>query len=176
MERDTFDPHRILKQIGLPHLVTAETLVDHFGAALGRTIQLDVITGLTRSGWCGLWVLGGDGIDYLFIDAGYARIPALKAQVAAHELGHIVAGHDQSATSEGNVISLLQQSFPHLPPAVIARAAAARSTYDQPAEQEAEAFATAVMSRAAAEARRASGATGRRAEGVLGHPLGGGRG
>ncbi|MBG0818319.1 hypothetical protein [Planomonospora sp. ID82291] len=176
MQRDTFDPRRVLKQVGLPYPVTAETLVDHFSVALDRTIQLDVITGLSRAGWCGLWVLGDDNIDYLFIDAGYARIPALKAQVAAHELGHIVAGHDQSATSEGNVIALLQQTFPHLPPTVIARAAAARSTYDTPEEKEAEAFATAVMSMAAAEARRSSGATGRRAEGVLGHPLGGGRG
>ncbi|MBG0818931.1 hypothetical protein [Planomonospora sp. ID82291] len=162
-----FDLSATLQKIGLPRRLTAHTLIDHYAHALGRDIRLSTLPGLSASmGWCGLWIRGEDLVDYIFVDQAAAAVPIFETHIVAHELGHVVAGHDQGATAEASLIALLQARFPALPPHVVVRAVMARTTYELEAEQEAERFATLVMARANLQSRSP---IGRAAEQALNH-------
>ncbi len=162
-----FDPYLILRQIGLPRRLTAHSLIGHYADALAREIRMTAIPGLSATlGWCGLWIRGSDLVEYVFIDEAAAASPVLETAIAAHEIGHIVAGHEQEMTNEGGLVALLKQRFPMLPPDMMIKAVMARTTYELQAEQEAERFATLVMARANLQS---STSIGRAAERALNH-------
>lgn len=92
---EVFNPQQAVRDLDLPRQFTAESLVTHIAAQLGRTIQIQILTGLSELGMCGMWIPADaqSGIDYLFVDAAAATSPLQLLHTTAHELWHIVGGH-----------------------------------------------------------------------------------
>lgn len=108
-------------------------LAARLSALRGRPLHIDFLP-RSRPGElpCGLWV-STDTADYIYARQGTSTLH--HRHFVLHEVGHMVCGH------RGLDISLgLASMLPHLKPEVI-RQALGRTTYSDPQEQEAEAFA-----------------------------------
>ncbi|MFD8560571.1 hypothetical protein ACFV1N_25135 [Streptosporangium canum] len=167
-----FDPQQVVRDLDLPGQLTAESLVTHVAARLGRTIQLQVLSGLSELGMCGMWIpADASGIDHLFVDAAASSSPLQKLHTTAHELWHIAGGHTPTLTPEGVLVEMLAASYPSLPRSVLLSGLLGRSGLDSPQEHEAEAFATALMAHVARQADQPTSRAGRAALDAFSHPL-----
>jgi alcohol dehydrogenase YqhD (iron-dependent ADH family) len=81
---------------------------------------------------CGLWV-STDTDDYIYARQGTSSLH--HKHFVLHEVGHMICGHQGLDPALG-----LASMLPHLKPEMIRRALG-RTTYSDPQEQEAEAFA-----------------------------------
>jgi len=168
-----FDPQQAVRDLDLPGQFTAQSLVAHVAAQLGRTIQMQILPGLSELGMCGMWIPADaqSGIDHLFVDAAASTSPLQFLHTTAHELWHIVGGHIPTLTPEGVLVEMLADSYPNLPRAVLLKGLLTRSGLDSPQEHEAEAFATALMAHVARQSDRPTSRVGRAALDAFGHPV-----
>lgn len=113
-------------------------------AARGRAIRLLPLApeAATSDGCSGLWA-ATDTEDWVFIDQAAAG--DYRQLIITHELAHVVCEHQADLTISD---SDLRRLAPTLDPDRV-RTALRRTTYETPAEREAETLGTLILARAA---------------------------
>ncbi len=124
---------QLARALDLPPTWSVPDLADRLSTLRGRPVHIDFLP-RSQPGEipCGLWV-STDTADYIYARQGTSSLH--HKHFVLHEVGHMICGH------QGLNVSLrLASMLPHLKPEVIRRALG-RSTYSDPQELEAEAFA-----------------------------------
>lgn len=124
---------QLARALDLPPAWSVSDLASRLSTLRGRPVHIDFLP-RSQPGElpCGLWV-STDAADYIYARQGTSSLH--HRHFVLHEVGHMICGH------QGLDVSLrLASMLPHLKPEVIRRALG-RTTYSDPQEQEAEAFA-----------------------------------
>jgi hypothetical protein len=127
---------RILRDLVLPEPFEIDALCERIGADRGRPIRLCAIR-FPVEGPGGL-LLGTADTDYIFYDA--QTTVAHQRHIIAHELGHLLLGHEHADPALGVAAD-------GLPGATLLQHMFARTRYTQPEEWGAEFFATELLRR-----------------------------
>jgi hypothetical protein len=108
----------------------------------GRPLRvLPVSTGRPAGAVCGAWVPLPEE-DVLVVEAD--TTPWHREQIVLHEIGHMLCDHPLSP--QAAAAAWAQRAFPHLDPEMVTTLLA-RSSYESPAEREAEMTASLIESR-----------------------------
>lgn len=166
--RATCEKH--LTAVPVPSPFNLREFCDAVGVYRGRPIRLFESKGpFTAEHPSGAWSPMRDE-DHIFIAAGLD--PAHRAQVALHEVGHMLLGHDSTAIfRDADKVEVIT---PGLTPVALRRMLF-RTRYVDPIEREAETYASLAMEQAglipaAAHTGRRSELVSRLAE-TIGHPV-----
>ncbi|GAA3170873.1 MULTISPECIES: toxin [Streptomyces] len=122
-----------LEALGLPPTYDLTTLLNHLTAVRGRPILL-LAAPMCATGPCGLWLPLPD-TDCILYEEQTSRHH--QEHIIAHELSHIVCGHQGSGTLEP---AAMEQLFPDLDPSLV-KDLLFRKDYGDAQEQEAELMA-----------------------------------
>lgn len=124
---------QLARTLDLPPSWSVPELASRLSTLRGRPVH---INNLPRSQPgeipCGLWI-STDSADYIYARQGTSSLH--HKHFVLHEVGHMICGHQGLDPTLG-----LAAMLPHLKPDMIRRALG-RTTYSNPQEQEAEAFA-----------------------------------
>jgi len=115
---------------------------------------------LDTAGPSGLWIGTSSG-DYIVCSAD--TTPTRRAAIVCHELAHVLLGHEPEVGDLEAAQAVVQLLAPDVDPLVAARFMT-RHGYEGPAEEDAEAAATAFVTAAAHRQRAAATATDRVSE------------
>lgn len=123
----------LARSLNLPPAWSVTDLADRLSTLRDRPVHIDFLP-RSRQGEapCGLWV-STDTDDYIYARQGTSDLH--HKHFVLHEVGHMICGHQGLDPALG-----LASMVPHLNPELIRRALG-RTTYSDPQEQEAEAFA-----------------------------------
>ncbi|MGP3999423.1 hypothetical protein [Streptomyces sp. 8N706] len=124
----------------IPSPLDVRVLCDRVAERSGRPIRLEPIS-LPASGPCGLWVATGT-CDYVFYEQDTSRLH--QEHIIAHELGHVLCGHEAAAVMSEDSSRLL---LPHLDPRMVEQVLH-RTHYSTVEEQEAEVIASLILQEA----------------------------
>ena len=123
---------QLARALDLPPSWSVSDLAGRLATLRGRPLHVEFLPSSRGEMPCGLW-LATDTADYIFARQGTSKLH--HQHFVLHEVGHMVCGH------QGLDLSLeFASMLPHLKPEVIRRALG-RTSYSNPHEQEAEAFA-----------------------------------
>jgi hypothetical protein len=104
----------------------------------GRPIVISALPAMGAGHACGLWVVTGDR-DIILVEQATSR--RHQDHIIAHELGHLIFDHYAELDSRH---AFLADLLPDLTPALVERVLG-RSAYTARQEQEAEVFASVLM-------------------------------
>lgn len=136
--------HRRIRAFEVPADVrTIDALVDAVARRRGRPIRLHAMD-LARSGVTGAWIPGAS-CDYVFYEVKTSV--RHRAQIVAHELGHMICGHQPAVHAEAD---RRQLTMP-----VAAAHMLARDAYDDEQELAAEQTADLLLERLDGSGQRA---------------------
>ena len=124
---------QLARALDLPPHWSVPELASRLSTLRGHPVHIDFLP-RSQPGEipCGLW-LATDTADYIYARQGTSNLH--HKHFVLHEVGHMICGH------QGLDISLgFASMLPHLKPEMIRRALG-RTTYSDPQELEAEAFA-----------------------------------
>lgn len=125
-----------LAALDVPEPFDLDLFVDQLARTRGRPLTLVPYPMGGHGSPCGMWVALADA-DVIFVDA--ATSGTQRANIVAHELGHLVADHASDPTlTRGLAVTLPGLSL--LDPAMVQRVLG-RTSYTSREEQEAEIFA-----------------------------------
>jgi hypothetical protein len=126
---------RRLRELDLPaDAVTVEDIVQVIGVRRGRAVHLEAMN-MSASGLTGAW-LPAASADYIFYESDTSA--RHQAQIVAHELGHMIAGHRPALhLAGGGLGTTLAAATAHM---------MARNAYDDRQEEEAEHLADLLLS------------------------------
>lgn len=125
--------NQLARALDLPASWTVPDLAARLSALRGREVHIGYLPDRHRGAApCGMWI-ATDTADYIYARRGTSSLH--HRHFVLHEVGHMICGH-QGLDPTLQLASML----PHLPADVIRRALG-RTTYSDPQEQEAEAFA-----------------------------------
>jgi hypothetical protein len=93
---------------------------------------------LADNGPCGLWV-ATDRVDFIFYESGTTQFH--QEHIVAHELGHLLCGHQAGGAHEQDLRKLM---LPSLDPRMV-DSALSRTNYSTFEEQEAEYLASLIL-------------------------------
>ncbi|WP_228694917.1 hypothetical protein [Amycolatopsis japonica] len=125
-------------KFGIDGPVEMSELCRRIGESRGRPIKL-IAFPMEVPGPCGAW-LSASSSDYIVFQSETTRIH--QEHIIAHELGHILAGHQAEPDEE----EIWSRFMPDLDPGVIRRLLK-RTQYDSAREREAETIATLLLER-----------------------------
>lgn len=125
----------LLNQIEIPDPFDIHRFADLVSQHRGRKVLLRAASTAEPAAYC---VPKAD-VDVIYYDEGTGGFH--RDHLVLHELGHLLLEHDPTAFWDGGADHLL----PDLALDVIRARMFARATFDHPAEQEAELFATLVQ-------------------------------
>ncbi len=124
--------------IRVPNPFDAEQLCAELARQRGRPIQIRPTLKAAAGKACGFWV-GTDTMDVIVVEQGTTR--QHQDHIIAHEIGHMVFDH-YAEMADTTVAALAS----HLDPELIRRVLG-RTVYTRREEQEAEVFASVLMSK-----------------------------
>lgn len=127
----------LLADLDVPDPFDLDVFVDRVATSRGRPVTLVPYPMTGNGAPCGMWVALEEA-DVIFVDS--ATGGAQRANIVAHELGHLVADHasDPSLTPVSDDVA--GPLLPLLDPTMIRRVLG-RTSYTTQEEQEAEVFA-----------------------------------
>ncbi|MBC3839700.1 hypothetical protein GXW82_04065 [Streptacidiphilus sp. 4-A2] len=132
----------VVSQVDVPFPFHVNDLCDQLEADRGRPISLIPMTLPARQGGpCGLWVATTE-VDYILFEKSTSRTH--QEHIVAHEIGHLLLGHDSSPAHQDEVARLL---MPTLDPALV-RSVLGRTVYTSHEERAAELVASLLPLRA----------------------------
>ena len=134
----------LLADLDVPEPFDLDVLMDRLARSRDRPLTVVPYPMRIPGGPSGMWVALAEA-DVIFVDS--ATSGTQHANIVAHELGHIVAGHGVNPSTlldDATVASLLP-----LPASAGPRAVLHRTSYSAPQEQEAELFASLLLGRGA---------------------------
>ena len=126
--------------LDVPEPFDLELFVDRLAEVRGRTLTLVPYPMGGHGSPCGMWVALADA-DVIFVDE--ATTGTQRANIVAHELGHLVADH---AADPELVRAFRARRFPDLDPSMVERVLG-RTSFTRQEEQEAEVFAWLLLGR-----------------------------
>jgi hypothetical protein len=127
-----------LQQVEIPDPFDIQAFANQVSRHRGRPVRL--VPKDDVQGPCGAWLPSHEG-DYVFYEPNTGHFH--RDHIVLHELGHLLMGHDAQSFWTDEAPTLL----PDLDLKVIATHMLARSSHDDPVEQEAEMIATLVQER-----------------------------
>ncbi|MFD5247916.1 hypothetical protein ACFWIW_25485 [Amycolatopsis sp. NPDC058340] len=127
-----------LVKVGIDGPVEMAELCRRVGESRGRPIKL-IAFPMEVPGPCGAWLSTASG-DYIVFQSETTRIH--QEHIIAHELGHILSGHQAEPDEE----ETWSRFMPDIDPGVIRRLLK-RTQYDSVREREAETIATLLLER-----------------------------
>jgi len=126
----------VVGRIDVPTPFNVNDLCDRLEHDRGRTISLVPMSLPVRQGSpCGMWVATAE-VDYILFEKGTSRTH--QEHIVAHEIGHLLLGHDSSPAHQDEVAQLL---MPTLDPALV-RTVLGRTVYTSDEERAAELVAS----------------------------------
>ncbi|MEV6423917.1 toxin [Streptomyces sp. NPDC051662] len=126
----------LVENLDVPSTVTSvRDLLPHIEEVSGRPIRLEPTVTNTAEP-CGMWVRTTD-VDHIFYDPRTS--PAHADHIIAHELGHILRGHNSLAAAPEQPVT--ERFFNTLDPETV-RMILGRTTYEYQDEEEAETIAS----------------------------------
>ena len=120
--------------VGIPRPFDLDVLLDRLEQRRGKPIDLHETPTLGGKGPCGLWIQQADR-DVIAFAADTSAVH--QSHIILHELGHMIAGHQENCVLEVHTVSELVP----LVPVQLVEHMFARSSYDATEEQEAELIA-----------------------------------
>ena len=147
-DRDTMRRCQALVDgIDVPVPYNLEALCQMLSERRGRPIRISPLPpGVPAGNPCGGWI-PLPATDVILVEERTSRVH--REQIILHELAHMLCGHaDLRTVAEGLTSGLLAGQLTHLSPAAV-QGMLARSSYDEPAEEEAELVATLLADRIA---------------------------
>ncbi|MGW8555958.1 hypothetical protein [Streptomyces tubercidicus] len=127
----------LVRDLEITSPLDMRALCERVAQYTGRPIRLESIA-LPPRGPCGLWVAVGE-TDYIFYEQETSRLH--QEHIIAHELGHVLCDHRNSA-AVGEESSLL--ILPNLDPQMVKRVLQ-RGQHSSVEEQEAEVIASLIL-------------------------------
>lgn len=126
-----------LAALDVPEPFDLDLFVDQLAQTRGRLLTLVPYPMGGHGSPCGMWVALAD-TDVIFVDA--ATSGTQRANIVAHELGHLVADHASDPTLAHGLADVTLPGLSLLDPAMVQRVLG-RTSYSSREEQEAEMFA-----------------------------------
>lgn len=152
----------VLEELTLSRSASAHELCRHVARSRGRPTHLYPLPDEGRSdGTCGAWI-ATDTDDHVFFEPGTTR--PHRDHIILHEISHIILGHHRPLT---DCVAPLRSALPDLDPRLIRRLLR-RASHTTRQEQEAEMFASLILSRALRPTPRPSHGTVNDLEKALG--------
>jgi hypothetical protein len=148
---------RALDGIDVPRPFDVDSLCAAVSARRGRPLRL--LPKPVEAGPCGIWI-AFEHVDVVYYEAGTSTLH--KNHIIAHELGHLLCGHNASGLESPDLLATL---FPNLSRALVA-SVMGRTTYSTVEEQEAELIATLLLERSGLNDRPSVPAADRRLDGL----------
>ncbi|MEV4443703.1 ImmA/IrrE family metallo-endopeptidase [Streptomyces sp. NPDC049577] len=128
---------KLVRGLDIPSPFDIWALCDSVAERHGRPIRPEPLR-LPPDGPCGLWVSTPD-VDYIFY--AHDTSPLHQEHIIAHELGHVICGHEESAVLGEETSRLV---LPTLDPEMV-RGVLRRTYYTSAEEQEAEMVASLIL-------------------------------
>ena len=126
----------VVSRVDIPRPFHVNDLCDRLEQERGRTISLVPMSLPVRQGSpCGVWVATAE-VDYILFEKATSRTH--QEHIVAHEIGHLLLGHDSSPAHQDEVAELL---MPSLDPALV-RSVLGRTVYTTDEERAAELVAS----------------------------------
>jgi hypothetical protein len=137
----------LVDSIEIPVPYSVEALCQMIAQRRGRPIRITALPPEVPAGNpCGGWI-PLPATDVILVEERTSQVH--REQIILHELAHMLCGHaDLRSVPDELTSSLLQGQVTHLSPAAV-QGMLARSSYDEPAEEEAELVATLMADRIA---------------------------